>query len=265
MMNLIQNNKSLVSIIVATHNRASTLKDTVKSILLQTYENFELIIIDDNSVDHTYDIVSSFSDHRIKYFLLKESSGGPALPRNLGIKNSIGSYIAFCDDDDIWKRNKLEIQIKYLQKNNLDLVSTNIDCFTNDVTNIIFSSKNRKIFNIYDLILTNQINTSTVLLKKNKDLEFNESKHFLSNGEDYLLWLKLYKKKYKFGFLNESLVFYRVWNGNISSRNTKQINLTKIKIKFIFFKENPEFLIFLFCYISIMINILKFMYKKIFF
>jgi teichuronic acid biosynthesis glycosyltransferase TuaG len=257
------NHNPLISVIVATHNRAHILYETIKSILHQTYQNFELIIIDDNSNDNTYDIISSFNNSKIKYHLLKISSGGPAIPRNIGIKYSNGIYIAFCDDDDIWKKNKLEIQIKFLLENNYDLVSGNIHCFKNDISKIIFSSSNRKILNIYDLILTNQINTSTVLLKKTENLEFNESKIFLNNGEDYLLWLKLYKKKYKFGFIKESLVYYRVWDENISSRNISSLNLKKIRLKLLFSKEYPEFFIIFFCYISIIINLSKYLLKKI--
>jgi teichuronic acid biosynthesis glycosyltransferase TuaG len=257
-----QNNNPLVSIIVTTHNRADLLLETVNSILQQTYVDFELLIIDDNSTDHTSKVISLINDNRIKYYCLDECSGGPAVPRNIGIKNSRGIYIAFCDDDDIWKINKLEIQIRFLIDNNLDLVSSNMDCFENNILNIIFSSKNRKIFNIYDLILTNQINTSSVLLKKSIHSHFNESKVFIS-VEDYLLWLNLYKKNYKFGFIKDSLVYYRVWHSNISSKNIKNLNLLKVRLKLFFSREHPDLFIILFCYISILINFSKYLVKKI--
>jgi len=259
-----QNYKPFISVIVTTYNRADILSDTINSILQQTYTNFELIIVDDYSTDHTSTIISSFKDERIKYLLLEKCSGGPALPRNIGINNSKGVYIAFCDDDDIWKNNKLDLQLNYLLEYEYDLVCSNIDCFKNNISNIIFTSKNRKILNIYDLILTNQINTSTVLLRKSSYIHFNESYEFIS-VEDYLLWLNLYKKNYKFGFINDSLVYYRLWHSNISSKNIRNINLLKIRLKLFFSREHPNLLILIFCYISILVNLLKYLVKKIIF
>ena len=258
-------NSPLVSIIVTTYNRSSTLKDTINSILSQTFSNFELLIIDDNSIDNTLNVVTSFKDHRIKYHQLKKNFGGPAFPRNYGISISAGSYIAFCDDDDIWKYNKLEVQVEYIRENKLDIVSSNIFVFSNKIDNIIKVSKNRLVYNIYDLLLTNQINTSTVLLKKSSFVKFSESKDFLSHGEDYLLWLKLYKNNYKFGFIEQPLVYYRIWDNNISNKNLSNINLIKIKLKYVFCKENPTVIIIIFCFISILINLMKYVIKKIFY
>ena len=114
----------LVSVIVPTYNRVAVILETINSILSQTYKNFELIIIDDGSTDDTEKIVNNVGDDRIRYFRT-ENWGGPARPRNIGIKKSIGKYIAFCDDDDIWLPDKLENQVSILEESEAAI------CFTN--------------------------------------------------------------------------------------------------------------------------------------
>ena len=103
----------LVSVIVSTHNRADLLCETLDSILSQTYENFELIVVDDGSTDNTEEVVKRHSAGRINYLKI-DNWGGPARPRNIGIEKAKGKYIAFCDDDDIWLPKKLEKQINYI-------------------------------------------------------------------------------------------------------------------------------------------------------
>ena len=109
---------SFISVIVPTYNRADLISETIESILNQTYKYFELIIVDDGSTDNTEEVIRKFKDSRIKY-IKTDNWGGPARPRNTGIKKTKGEYIAFCDDDDIWLPKKLEKQIrvfKFLMK-----------------------------------------------------------------------------------------------------------------------------------------------------
>ena len=92
----------LISIIVPTYNRVSLLIETVNSILAQTYEDFEIIVISDGSTDNTQKEISKIKDSRLKFIQLKKNYGYPAKARNEGIKFSKGKFIAFCDDDDLW-------------------------------------------------------------------------------------------------------------------------------------------------------------------
>jgi teichuronic acid biosynthesis glycosyltransferase TuaG len=234
------NHNPLVSIIVTTYNRSDFLLETVHSILQQTYLNFELLIIDDNSTDHTKKVISLIDDERIKYYCLSECSGGPAKPRNFGINIASGIYIAFCDDDDIWVKNKLSIQINYLTKYNLDLVSSNMFIFKDQLSNIICVTKNNNVISLTSFILKNQINTSTVILKKSKLVNFNQGIEFLNCGEDYLLWLQLYTNKYTFGFIDEPLVYYRITDSNISHKSWKSSHIIKIIIHFKIFLLNNQ-------------------------
>ncbi len=99
-----------VSVIIPTYNRAELLKRSIQSVLNQTYQNFELIIVDDCSDDNTREIVKSFKDPKIRYYKHSKNKG-PAAARNKGIKHAKGKYIAFQDSDDEWLPEKLEIQI----------------------------------------------------------------------------------------------------------------------------------------------------------
>ena len=115
--------KPLVSVVVTTYNRKEMLKITIKSILNQTYNNIELLIIDNYSNYDFFNFISSFNDSRIKAFQNK-NNGIIAVNRNYGINKSIGNYIAFCDDDDYWNKFKLSDQIKFFKNEKVILVSS---------------------------------------------------------------------------------------------------------------------------------------------
>lgn len=107
---------SNVSIIIPTYNRAHLIVRAIKSVLNQTYQDFELIIVDDGSTDNTEDIIRQFQekDKRIRYIKHDKNKGGSAA-RNTGVKNSVGKYIAFQDSDDEWLPHKLERQIEIIE------------------------------------------------------------------------------------------------------------------------------------------------------
>lgn len=106
--------KDKVSIITSTYNNAHFISQAIESVLAQTYDNWEMIIVDDGSSDGTEDVVKRFKDSRIHYFSLKHS-GTPAISRNIGIRHSSGEFIAFLDADDLWPPQKLEKQVAFLR------------------------------------------------------------------------------------------------------------------------------------------------------
>ena len=101
-----------VSVIIPTYNRAHLLERSIQSVLDQTYQDFELIVVDDGSTDNTEEIVARFGDDRIRYIRRNQSSGSPAAPTNTGIKAARGEYIAIQDSDDEWLPGKLEKQMQ---------------------------------------------------------------------------------------------------------------------------------------------------------
>ncbi len=107
-------NRPMISIIIPTYNRNNILKRAIKSALNQTFQDFEIIVIDDASTKSPEKLITSFNDSRIKYFC-HESNRGANAARNTGIKLSSGKYIAFLDSDDEWVPDKLECQIKHLE------------------------------------------------------------------------------------------------------------------------------------------------------
>lgn len=105
----------LVSIIIPTFNRANVLKNAIFSVLTQTYQEFELLVVNDGSRDETIKTVEGIDDPRLT--LISQSQSGVSAARNSGVKNSSGSFIAFLDSDDIWQKEKLKKQITFLEQN----------------------------------------------------------------------------------------------------------------------------------------------------
>lgn len=99
-----------VSVVILTYNRAHLVGRAIQSVLDQTYQDFEIVIVDDASTDNTEEVVKSFNDGRLRYIRHKENSGGAAAPKNTGIKAARGEYIAFLSDDDEWLPHMLEKQ-----------------------------------------------------------------------------------------------------------------------------------------------------------
>lgn len=113
----------LVTVVIATYNRAETLKYAIESVLWQTYKNFELWVVGDCCTDYTEKVVQSFShDSRVNWYNLPKNSGYQSKPNNEGIRRGKGEYIAYLNHDDIWLPNHLEETVKHLQKTNADIV-----------------------------------------------------------------------------------------------------------------------------------------------
>ena len=117
--------RKLVSIIMPTYNCGKFIAKTIDSLLAQTYDNWELIIVDDRSKDNTKEIVETYQkdDKRIKYYMLEVNSGA-AVARTEAMKLATGSYMAFLDSDDIWLPNKLEKQIEFMDQNGYNFTCT---------------------------------------------------------------------------------------------------------------------------------------------
>ena len=116
----------LVSIIMPNYNSEKYIKETIESVLAQTYQNWELIIVDDCSLDNSLELAKSFRDERIKIFSMSKN-GGAAIARNKAIKEAQGKWIAFLDSDDLWITEKLEKQIAYMSNNDISFSYTDYD------------------------------------------------------------------------------------------------------------------------------------------
>jgi glycosyltransferase involved in cell wall biosynthesis len=115
-----------VSVIIPTYNRAGLLREAIQSVLNQTYQDFEIIVVDDGSTDNTEEVMRKVDDDRIIYLKHKQNKGGAAA-RNTGIKHAKGEYIAFLDSDDLWCLHKLEKQVEILERHeDISFVYSNI-------------------------------------------------------------------------------------------------------------------------------------------
>ena len=202
---------------VLTYNRAHMLRETIDSILNQTFKDFELIVVDNYSTDNTEEIIKSYNDKRIRYFKNK-NNGLLAVNRNFAVKKSKGWYIAICDDDDIWLPRKLEKQIPEFEKDEqIGLVCSNGFSFNEAGKQGKMVKSISGYFTFENLLINNTIICPSVIFKKNilEDIGiFDESREILT-GEDYELWLRI-AKKYKIRYIGTPLVKYRTHAGSLN-------------------------------------------------
>jgi glycosyltransferase involved in cell wall biosynthesis len=212
----------IVSVIIPTYNRGSSIGAAIQSVLSQTFSSFEILVIDDGSTDNTPSIVASFADPRIIYEK-HPNSGGPARPRNRGVQISQAKWIAFLDSDDWWMPNKLQESV--------DMLEAGAD-FVYHESYLVSSlppkrhywkrSKARKLKSpvFYDLLLNGPAmdNSSVVVKRELLDLigGFSEDPLLIA-AEDYDAWLRLAKHTEAFGRLNKPLGYYWCGGGGINS------------------------------------------------
>lgn len=198
----------LVSIIMPVYNSEKYIKDSISSALQQSYENYELIIVDDCSTDMSRNIINTFQnkDKRITCIFLSENKG-VAHARNQGIQAAKGKYIAFMDSDDLWDADKLKTQVEIMEDSNADLSYTSYMMI--DEQGIIFSKKNvPQTVDFTDLLKENFICLSSILVKS-----CVAKKHFMKREyfhEDYIFLLDLLKENCFFKGIEKNLVYYRV-------------------------------------------------------
>jgi glycosyltransferase involved in cell wall biosynthesis len=118
----------LVSVIIATYNRPRNLEIAIESVLRQSYQNFETLVVGDGCTDDTKRVVEGMKDDRVKWLALKENSGSQSLPNNLGLARARGKYIAYLGHDDVWLPNHLSTLMRYMEKGSLDVATTR--CFS---------------------------------------------------------------------------------------------------------------------------------------
>ena len=212
---------TLVSIITPAYNSSKFIEETIKSVLNQTYNNWELLITDDFSTDNTIEIIESYAenDSRIKLFKLEKNSGA-AIARNNSILNSKGRFIAFLDSDDLWIHNKLELQIRFMINNKYSFSHTSyIEYNLNNNSSKIINSVNR--IN-YSMMLRNcYVGCLTVVYDSYKIGKIYMPT--IRKRQDYALWLKILKlTDYCYG-LDLVLSKYNITGNSLSS---SKLNLT---------------------------------------
>lgn len=213
-----------ISVIIITYNRANLLSKAITSVLNQSYQNLELIIIDDASTDNTELLVKNFTDNRIKYYK-NDSNLGIAKSRNKGVSLANGEYVAMLDSDDYWLDcNKLQKQLDiFNQDEKIGLVGTGITCVNDKGEKIkddIFETRDDLIRQ--RILLKNQFAQSSVLFKKEAFNLVSGYDKSLTVCEDLDLWLKI-GKEFKLANTLEPLTAYLIHAGGISKASKKRI------------------------------------------
>lgn len=230
--------KPLVSVVIATYNMAAYLPLAVRSVLDQTYENIEVLVVDDGSTDCTCEAMKPFLDHPRVHYLYQEN-GGQAIAKNHGVRTAKGDFIAFLDADDIWYPEKLEIQIPLFSRSeNTGIV----------YSRLCYIDKNGEERGISDnelfrgrvsgsLLVRNFIGFGTSVVRKECFERLGVFDESLNMGIDYDLWLR-FSTQYEFDYVDRPLLYYRVWSGQMSN-NCKRRYLNGIEIMKNFLQAFP--------------------------
>ena len=223
--------KGLVSVIMPTYNCAKFIAETLDSIKAQTYENWEVVIVDDCSKDNTKEIVDAYiaEDARIKYHCLEVNSGA-AVARTTAMALAEGEYMAFCDSDDVWMPDKLEKQLAFMNENGYAFSCTayeQIDETSNPLGRII---KTVKKTDYNRLLLDCPVGNSTVMYNVGMMGKFEVPN--IRKRNDDALWLQMLKKEKYIHGMPDVLMRYRIRSNSISSNK-----LSVIKYHWILYRE----------------------------
>lgn len=215
----------LVSIITPVYNSNRFIRETVKSVLNQTYSNFELIVVDDHSSDDSLEILTDLAeeDSRVKVFQTPTNSGA-AVARNIGLENAQGQFVAFVDSDDIWEKNKLEHQLLFMKENQIGFTYTNFQIVSenNEVLKAVISLPSR--LDYKKLLKNTAIACSTVMIDKRIFGDFRMPE--VRKGQDTATWLMLLREGQTAHLVDEVLLSYRIVKGSISSNKVEALKRT---------------------------------------
>jgi teichuronic acid biosynthesis glycosyltransferase TuaG len=213
---------SLISVIIPYYKKKDYIRKSINSILKQSYQKFEIIIVydDPSFIDLNYIKKIVKLDKRI-FLLINNKNLGAGQSRNIAIKKARGKFIAFLDADDVWKKHKLKIQLKFMQMNQYRITHTSFEIVGENNT-IIGNRIARNFFHVNDILKSCDIGLSTVLLEKkilSKSLKFGETK----TKEDFILWLKILKKKIIIGSIDQNLTSWKKTKNSLSSSIIQKI------------------------------------------
>lgn len=209
-----------VSIIIPVYNSSKHIKECLNSVINQTYKNLEIIVVNDNSIDNTMDIVNSYKDKRIKVINLVKNSG-VSIARNKGVEISTGDYICFLDSDDCWDLEKIEKQVNFI--GDKAFIYSDYEFYNNGKKHRVSVPKSLT----YKQALKNTtIFTSTVMFNMKYLSKEDIYMPNIRRGQDTATWWKILKKIDKAYGMNEVLSIYRVEGKSLSSNKLKALKRT---------------------------------------
>jgi glycosyltransferase involved in cell wall biosynthesis len=237
-------NQNLISVVLPTFKRFNKIGKAINSVINQTYNDWELIIIDNNSNDGTAELVDSYKNNKIT-FLTVDNNGSVAKSRNLGIKNSRGSIIAFLDSDDYWNKKKIEKSVELI-KNGYDFIFH--DMYLLKSRYQFFQKKTGYTRDLGPNVFADLLNngpafpTSSVVVKK-KIIEsagnFGEDQELIT-WEDYDTWIKIAKNTNRFVRLGETLGYLGIGKDNYLQANNRINNIFSFSKKYFSNSNFPQ-------------------------
>jgi len=217
-----------VSAIIPTYNRATLVKEAVESVLAQTFRDFEVIVVDDGSIDNTRSVIETMDDNRIRYFC--KNNGGCASARNFGMAKAHGDFIAFLDSDDLWPKNFLQVMLNHLES------KPECGCVYCLVTVTYPDGQKKESYRAEycksgwitkDLFKKSFIWIQTTLFRKNalEGIIFDES---MRNGADNDVLLR-FSTRFQFLFVPDIQIIFRAEHGISPRRDFSSINCNSIR------------------------------------
>ena len=247
--------EDLISIITPVYNCEKFIEKTTECVISQTYQNWEWIMVDDCSTDKSAEIIKKIAmkEDRIKYIKLNENSGA-AIARNRALEESKGKYIAYLDSDDLWKQEKLERQIQYMEENDIAFSCTDYEKIDEEGNSLNKVIRIPKVVN-YNLYLRNTIiQTVGVMVNVEKVGKEVLTMPNIRRRQDAATWCQLLKSGYDCYEVPENLSYYRVVNNSLSSNKIKAMKGTWFLYRKI---EKLSLIKAFFCFISYACNAIK--------
>lgn len=213
----------LISVVIPTYNHARYLGRSLQSLLNQTFTEWEAVVIDNHSTDNTDEIMSGFTDKRIRYIKM-HNNGIIAASRNAGIRAAKGDWIAFLDSDDWWRSDKLQVCFEYIH-DNIDLIYHDLEIVSDHRR--LFRKKAIKSWQVkrpvlIDLMVKgNAIATSSVIVRRKilMGLDCMDESPDMVASEDYNMWLRIARVSEGFKYVSKRLGFYQLHNQGMSRKD----------------------------------------------
>ena len=213
----------LVSVIIPYYKKRNFVKETIVSVINQSYDYLEILIIYDDTNLNDFEYLKEISklDNRIK-IINNDKRLGAGLSRNKGIEQSSGKYIAFIDADDTWVPDKMKDQISFMKKNNYQISHTSY-FIIDEKKKIIGQRRARDLLSINEVLKSCDIGLSTVIIEKNVIVKTNTKFPQLVTKEDFVFWLILLKKNYKFYAFDSNLTNWTASKNSLSSNTIQKL------------------------------------------
>ena len=215
--------EDLISVIIPYYKKRNFVKDTILSVISQSYDSLEILIINDDSNLNDLEFLQKISklDKRIK-IINNNKRLGAGLSRNKGIEQSNGKYIAFIDADDTWAPDKLKEQMSFMKRNNYQISHTSY-FIVNEKKKIIGQRKARDLLSINEVLKSCDIGLSTVIIEKKVIVKTNTKFPQLVTKEDFVFWLSLLKINYKFYAFDSNLTNWTNSKNSLSSNTIQKL------------------------------------------